>query len=219
MDVDIQNSIKQFQILLKQDENGRYKSYEHCRQCFLDNRTDEMKYDLITLHLYAYLASWGMLRNSFLMQKDYLFNLPVVRILCKEEYSRLLVFDPFADDCDDDISLIMKLRDEIRSYYLSQTYIKDSTHEKIRITNVTDTLVTKIILGTIGCVPAYDQYFVSAIRQYGICGTFNAKSMTGLIKFAKETHNSIENACKGLGSLYTPMKIIDMYFWENGVAK
>ena len=37
-------------------------------------KNDETMYNYITLNLYAYLASWGMLRNSFLMQKDYFFH-------------------------------------------------------------------------------------------------------------------------------------------------
>ena len=34
--------------------------------------------------------------------------------------------------------------------------------------NATDTLVTKILLGALGCVPAYDRYYVQAVRRYGI---------------------------------------------------
>lgn len=204
---------------LNKDKNGRYKSYEHCRQCYLDNKDDETKYDLIALNLYAYLASWGMLRNSFLMQKDYLFNLPIVKILCKDEYKQLIKFNPFSEKCNEVISLIMTLRDEIKDYYLSQKYIQDGTNIEIQISNVTDTLVTKIILGTIGCVPAYDQYFVKALRKDGINGVFNEKSMLKLVSFAKDNREVIEEACNRLGNLYTPMKMIDMYFWEKGIAK
>lgn len=38
------------------------------------------------------LSELGMMRNSFLLQKDYLFNLPVVGILCKDEYRQLIQF-------------------------------------------------------------------------------------------------------------------------------
>ena len=33
------------------------------------------------------------------------------------------------------------------------------------------------------------------------------------------TLKEIEKACNKLGDLYTPMKIIDMYFWEVGIEK
>lgn len=219
MNEEIEYYINRFVSILNNDENGRYKSYEHCRQYYLENKDDETKYELITLHLYAYLASWGMLRNSFLMQKDYLFNLPVVKILCKEEYKKLVDFDPFSDDCDEDISTIMRLKDAIREYYMTQNYAQDGTNQVFEIKNVTDTLITKIILGTIGCVPAYDQYLVKALRRDGICGIFNEKSIHALILFAKNNQQAIEEACNKLGKLYTPMKMLDMYYWEKGITK
>lgn len=219
MDEEIKKFTERFISILNKDKNGRYKSYEHCRQCYLENKDDETKYDLITLNLYAYLASWGMLRNSFLMQKDYLFNLPIVKILCKDKYKQLIKFNPFSENCIEDIALIMALRDEIRNYYLSQKYIQEGTNSEIQISNVTDTLITKIILGTIGCVPAYDQYFVKALRKDGINGVFNEKSMIELVSFARANREVIEEECDRLGDLYTPMKMIDMYYWEKGIAK
>ena len=35
---------------------------------------------------------------------------------------------------------------------MGQTYIEDGTNKTKTISNVTDTLITKIILGTLGCV-------------------------------------------------------------------
>ena len=64
-------------------------------------------YNYITLNLYAYLASWGMLRNSFLMQKDYLFSKPVVEILCKDKYSNLISFNPFKENIITDLETII----------------------------------------------------------------------------------------------------------------
>lgn len=207
----------------KGDVNGRYKSYDHCRKCFLDNKDNPVMYDLIILHLYAYLASWGMLRNSFLLQKDYLFNKPVVEILCDKKYSQLVNFDPFAQNIVDDLKLIMELKEEIINYYtIGKTYIDPETGKTITIKNVTDTLVSKIILGTLGCVPAYDKYLVKGLRKSGIVGTFNLKSLNGIINCVKPDKAHIDIVCNDLDksnnykNLYTPMKIIDAYFWEYG---
>lgn len=209
--------LQNFTDIYHRDPNGRYQSYDHCRQSFLDNRDDKNKRDLITLNLYAYLASWGMLRNSFLMQKDYLFSRPVVDILCDSRYDSLVLFDPFEANIDSQLDLIMLLKKEIIEYYTGKLYISDDDGGEHIIDHVTDTLVSKIMLGTFGCVPAYDQYFVKALRQKGINGVFNKKSMLQIVEFANENKSEILDICNNLGPLYTPMKIIDMYFWEMGI--
>lgn len=201
------------------DNNGRYKSYDHCRQCFIKNRKNKDKYDEMSLSLYAYLASWGMLRNSFLMQKDYLFNKPIIEILCKDEYDSLLNFNPFKDNNEKEIDLIIKLKEEIKNYYLGKTYYKAGKDNLEEITSVTDTLITKIMLGTLGCIPAYDQYLVDSLRKEKMCSKFNKKSIEQIIEYAKENKELIESFTSELGELYTPMKIIDMYFFEKGIRK
>ena len=206
----------------KGDVNGRYKSYDHCRKCFLDNKDNPAMYDLITLYLYAYLASWGMLRNSFLLQKDYLFNKPVVKILCEKKYSKLVDFDPFDSKAKTNLNLIMELKEEIRNCYIGKTFSSPKTRDTITINNVTDTLVSKIILGTLGCVPAYDKFLVNGLRKNNIVGTFNLDSLNGIINCVKSDQDYINNVCNNLNksnnykNLYTPMKIIVANFWELG---
>ena len=231
MPITITDVVNDFVCNYKAYPNDRYMSYEHCRKYFLDNRYFPAKYDFITLHLYAYLASWGMLRNSFLLHKDYLFNKPVVEILCKSKYSRLVCFDPFAQNANNDLNLIMDhLIEEIKNYYESKTYIDPDTGNEKDIDHVTDTLISKIILGTLGCVPAYDQFFIKGLRKYNedyklkpkIMKSFKKESLEALINFAKANKKEIEDACDklnitcGVKGLYTPMKVIDMYFWELG---
>ena len=206
---ELKNVINIFYKTYKNDKNSRYFSYDHCRKCFIENKNDPSKYDLIVLNLYAYLASWGMLRNSFLMQKDYLFNKPVVEILCKSKYSSLL-------NNSKDVDLIIELGNEIRDYYRDKPYW-DEKGTKSAIKNATDTLITKILLGTFGCVVAYDQYVTKALRSVGICGMFNKKSILQLNQFIEDNKPLINIYTDELGGLYTPMKIIDMYFFEKGL--
>lgn len=50
---------------LKADENGRYRSWEHCYSHFIKAReSKEVDYDYLSLQLAFYLASWGMYRGS-----------------------------------------------------------------------------------------------------------------------------------------------------------
>lgn len=56
------------------------------------------------------------------MQKDYLFNKPVVIILCKDKYIPLINWSPFnktQKEIDEYVSLILELKNEIKKYYLS----------------------------------------------------------------------------------------------------
>lgn len=46
---------------------------------------------------------------------------------------------------------------------------------------MTDTLLTKILLGTFGCAPAYDTYFRMALRKYGFQDSFNKEEFKKLI--------------------------------------
>ena len=72
---------------LKVDENGRYRSWEHCYSHFIKARgSQEIDYDYLSLQLAFYLASWGMYRgSSFLLQKDYKVHIPVVKELLNEK--------------------------------------------------------------------------------------------------------------------------------------
>lgn len=76
---------------LKVDENGRYRSWEHCYSHFIKARgSQEIDYDYLSLQLAFYLASWGMYRgSSFLLQKDYKVHIPVVKELLSEKYDVL----------------------------------------------------------------------------------------------------------------------------------
>ena len=79
---------------LKEDDNGRYKSWEYCYKVFNDahnfGNLDEEYIDYLCLHLAFYLASWGMYRgSSFLLQKDYKVHKIVIEELFKEKYNNL----------------------------------------------------------------------------------------------------------------------------------
>ncbi len=200
------------------DANGRYVSYDHIRKAFLYNRDKENMRDYITLNLYAYLASWGMLRNSFLMQKDYLFSRPVVDVLCSEKYKPLINYNPFTDTGYKNVSLIEELVKDIRKCYKGKEYYDEGSNKAKVIDNVTDTLVSKIILGTIGCTIAYDRYVRSSLERYKFIQKLSTDSFIQLREFAKSNELIIKKELSRLDNeIYTPMKILDMYFYEKGL--
>lgn len=99
---------------LKVDENGRYRSWEHCYSHFIKARgSQEIDYDYLSLQLAFYLASWGMYRgSSFLLQKDYKVHIPVVKELLNEKCDVLAGIDciGFKDDSN------QKLLQDINSF-------------------------------------------------------------------------------------------------------
>ena len=87
-----------------------------------------------------------------------------------------------------------------------------------------DTLITKILLGVYGCIPAYDTYFTKGLGLYGGYKSITISNLNDvldeLIAIAKIFDKQIKAVLSSLKKwdkceLYTPMKIIDMTFWCN----
>ena len=203
---------------IRKDEHARYLSWEHCYSFFQKNRHSPSaeQVDLLCLHLAWYLASWGMLRGgAFLLWKDYFVHTPVVKLLTSEEYSDLYELSPLALTNYTVIRKICKLAGEITELYKAETS-KDETGER----TASDTLVTKIILGTMGCTPAYDRYFKQGLSKSGVAQQrFGEASLTQLAEYYYDNLDELEKyrTKTSLGRVeYPPMKLIDMCFWQLG---
>ena len=86
----------------------------------------------------------------------------------------------------------------------------------------TDTLLTKILLGTVGCVPAYDRYFKKALADTGAAPqVFSAKSIRTLGNLYLDHEDEFEKLRKHCGSQigYPAAKILDMCFFEYGFQR
>ncbi len=85
------------------------------------------------------------------------------------------------------------------------------------------TLITKILMGTLGCVPAYDRYFVDGIKSQRVTtGNYNISSLLGLVDFYKTNHSKLEATRKQLKAydlLYPQMKLLDVGFWLIGINR
>ena len=149
---------------LKVDENGRYRSWEHCYSHFIKAReSKEVDYDYLSLQLAFYLASWGMYRgSSFLLQKDYKVHIPVVKELLNEKYDVLAGIDCIGFKNDSNQKLLQDINSFLEQYY---DKIRHKVKEQELKNQLSFTLIMKILMGTLGCVPAYDRYFIAGIKN------------------------------------------------------
>jgi hypothetical protein len=204
---------------LKNDPNGRYRSWEYCYKHFHDARGNKKAdTDYLSLQLAFYLASWGMYRgSSFLLQKDYKIHIPVVSEILKIKYDVLSGIE------------CIKLRDktiqqrlkELESFMMA--YYEDvrlSVKESETKSKVSYTLITKILMGTLGCVPAYDRYFIAGVKDQKVTtGNYNIKSVLRLVDFYEKNAVRLEDARKKMSVFdlpYPQMKMLDMGFWQIG---
>lgn len=210
---DISTKILRFHSQLDGDDNHRYKSWEHCYSYFIQDKT---VIDTACLQMAFYLASWGMYRgSSFLLWKDYLIHKEVVAHLIQHKHLQKL---NFIDTTEKEIKEIFELISWVKNWYQNNIDFVNGEKKKV---NVTDTLVTKIILGALGCIPAYDRYFIDGIRSKDLSYSgLKPKNFSSVVHFYKENRNSFLRAhseiLKKSSISYPPMKLVDMYFWEIG---
>jgi len=209
----ISSKILSFYMQLEKDENHRYKSWEHCYAYFTGKNLD---IKIACLQMSFYLASWGMYRgSSFLLWKDYLIHKKVVEHIINNKHLQRL---DFTQTTKADIEDIFNLITWIKNWYKNNV---GHINGKVKKVNVTDTLATKIILGTLGCVPAYDRYFVYGLRAKGLSySNLNPRNFKSLIVFYNNNVGSFNRAgsriLKKSGIKYPSMKLVDMYFWKIG---
>jgi len=203
------SNIIEFHNVIIKDQTHRYKSWEHCFNGF-QNIKDV---DTLALHLGFYLASWGMYRGSSgLLQKDYKVHIGAVEILTKPKFKGLHCVN--TEVGVDNVDLILELIKELSKHYNEITH---STKKKV---TATDTLISKIILGTLGCLPAYDRYFIDGLRASGLSGfSITECSLQNLFQFINEYKTSLLKTQKEIsknGTHYPIMKLVDMHFWMVG---
>ena len=201
------------------NENGRSRSWEHCYRVFRDARTDPSPdCDYLSLHLAFYLASWGMYRgSSFLLQKDYKVLSPVVEEILKPEYDCLFGI-ACADLQEPEVQeRLTNARDYIAKHFGP---IRDEVAGRAVPSPVSPVLITKILMGTLGCVPAYDRFFVDGIKKYkATTQEYSLKSVRKLAKFYEAHNDRLEEARRGMRTedlVYPQMKLLDMGFWQIG---
>ena len=159
--------------------------------------------------------------SSFLLQKDYKVHIPVVKEILKEEYNCL-----FGLNCGDFESNDIKQRLQGLYKTIENIYddIRKSVKEKQNVKNkLSSTLITKVLMGTLGCVPAYDRYFIDGVKDQRITtGNYNFESLSKLADFYKQNYKRLEaerSKLKVYDLPYPQMKLLDMGFWQIGFEK
>lgn len=204
---------------LKAGENGRYRSWEHCYSYFIKGRSSkEIDYDYLSLQLAFYLTSWGIYRgSSFLLQKDYKVHIPVVKELLSKKYDALAGIECIDFRKESNQRLLQDIDLFLEQYY-------DKIRREVKAQELKNqlsfTLITKILMGTLGCVPAYDRYFVAGIKNQKVAtGSYNLKSIMQLVDFYEKNSIRLEQVREKMkveGMPYPQMKMLDMGFWQVG---
>lgn len=204
---------------LKKDPYGRYRSWEHCYSNFYHAREkNNIDVDYLSLQLAFYLASWGMYRgSSFLLQKDYKIHAPVVEKLLNKKYDSLMGINCSELKNEVNQKKLIELNAFMSKYY---DVIRRNVKEKDLKNNLSYTLITKILMGTMGCVPAYDRYFIAGIKNQKVATeSYNIKSILQLAYFYERNESRLEPVRENMRVYdlpYPQMKMIDMGFWQIG---
>src|SRR3989344_2829040 len=199
----------------------RGKSWEHC-YCFFRKYKkfgkDIELTDLAALNLGFFLASWGMFRgSSFLLQQYYKFFVPAVEVLIQSKYDKLWEINWSRlneRERIEGINLLFDLNDRLK-----EEMKKNNKSYK----EPTETLITKIIMATMGVTPAYDTYFKRGLKKSKIkkCRNFNKHSFGDLLSLCSENTELkwiyiTKRKITGTDIIYPSMKLLDLHFWLLG---
>lgn len=192
---------------------ARHRSFDYCFNRFqswhdqdgLDAVLEPPQLQIACLHLGFYLASWGMYRgSSHLLKHSVLALAPVVEVIATapREIWTSDVTDYDAETRD----LILDVAKRLRAAFPG---------------TASDTLVSKTMLGTFGCVPAFDSF----LRRGAGIHSLGQKSLRWLGCFAEDHADEIQRNRHatldfetGLetGRRFTAAKVIDMVFFIEG---
>jgi hypothetical protein len=202
-------------------EHHRYRSWEHCFGYFQSITPKRLSQDPKTaaLHLGFYLASWGMYRGSgFLLQHAYTIHLSVIGLLTTPTCAPLWNTEFGADQGDSDLApVVMAAASAVRNAYQPFASAAETGE-------ATDTLVTKVLLGTLGCLPACDRFFIDGFKAAGLSySRLNTNFLHRLLEFTHANLPALRTEQSRIksrsGVRYPLMKLVDMYFWQLGYER
>jgi hypothetical protein len=200
----------------KPDE--RYVSFDYCFNYFQSFResgkTSELaspaNVEVSCHHLWSYLASWGMLRNSELLEKNPKYLTGVVEVAAKADAS---VWEMGADSYNErNIRRLVELACNIC--------------DAMAGVSGTDALKTKIMLGVFGNVPGFDRNVSEGCKAEGMVGTFGKEALRKIAAFYDRNAAVISSEKYRVLTLdfaggytrrrYTVAKVIDMALFVEG---
>ncbi len=195
------------------NSKSRYVSFDYCYNYFRTcaDLTDDMERSCLTLGFF--LASWGMFRGKSLLEKSIKHYEETI------EYIAEIPKDFWSIDVreyDTTIDIILEIYNEIR-----QKMVPDNRDLVV---------VSKVMLGVFGFVPAFDDYFCSTFRylsnnEYGF-RRMNYKSLDYLFRFYLANKEVVDRLSSEMFTTdfrtgektsinYPRAKIIDMFGWQQ----
>lgn len=205
-------------FLQSKGQYDRYASYDYCFNYFRKVKGDDLTQDMekSCMVLMSYLASWGMYRGSAYLKEHSakIFEELIIYISRSED----VVWNVDINTYPKHIPLLINTYEEIK--------------DKLQVgTSVHKTLITKIMMGVYGNVPALDKYFCKGFKHItnGRCAfsSFGEKSLTTLYNFYQNRSSLVDSLSASYKTLsfqtgkptrihYTRAKIIDMYGFMIG---
>ncbi len=196
----------------------RYASFDYCFNYFksfhendkVEEIASQENLQMSCLQLGFYLASWGMLRGStFLLKKSVKHFEALIKEIASIDTSPWEIdVDVYSDE---NIDKIISTKNKIRKK------LGDPSE------NASDTLISKIMLGVFGNVPAFDDYFS---KGFGMNKSITKNNLLNLREFNKKNRNEIDNhrirtidfhTGDETNRSYTIAKIIDMVGFVEGM--
>ena len=194
----------------------RYTSFDYCFNHFSAKENITRDIEKSCLMLGFYLASWGMYRgSSFLLQKSVKVLEPVIAVILEQDDSLWSIdVDNYTEEN------IQKIKDAYSN--VKDSLIKGGQAEVV--------LITKILLGVFGFIPAFDRYFGITFRglSSGRCGfrCVNENSLNLIKEFYEANRDVIDRLSSETYTLdlttglktdrnYPKAKIIDMYGFQK----
>jgi hypothetical protein len=192
---------------------SRYTSFDYCFNYFRSfcesgqlsklGAGPNMQYSC--LHLGFYLASWGMIRGSTdLLNRSIKHYAPLIEVVASSP-SNVWEIDAHCYT-DENCAVLEETAQRIRT----------ALHER-----ASHTLVTKIMLGVFGCVPAFDIRFRSGFRV----SKFGGDALRRVSAFYRDNVEIVErhrvstldfDTGQDSKHKYTRAKVIDMIFFVEG---
>lgn len=225
MDQNITKIVNNFYKNIVENSEDRFASFDFCYNYFQSTEDLTMDMEKSCSMLGFYLASWGMYRgSSFILQRNMKIYIPLI-IYFQELKDINYPIWTLNDEVnrysssmynEETISLILEIYKQIEDCIFS--------NEK----HVSKTLVTKIMLGVFGCIPAFDRFFCNTMKEvtngYKHSSAFTSVSKNSLLaieEFYQNNYAEIDSLASkiktisfdkyGKTYLYPKAKVIDMF--------
>lgn len=238
---DVLEAARKMYINIK--ERGKYSGELSWERCYLSfhrlqsaAKASEPLKDEACLSLAVYLASYGMYRgSSFVSQCDASIHRPIVEMLAAKECRELALAAQKGFLGTADRKYLWELEKRISTHYgeVREKVLSWSLTGGARAGRPTSpisrVLVSKILLGALGCVPAYDTRFCESAKRFAsrVPRSLSESSLVKLYEAFSGVQGDLKRACCEMPFLdtrdkessnltYPPVKVIDMGMWYLG---